>query len=639
MGKIIGIDLGTTNSCVAVFEGNEPVVIANSEGKRTTPSVVGFVENGERKIGDPAKRQAITNPKNTVYSIKRFMGENWQQTEKEISRVPYSVVNEGGYPRVDINGRKYTPQEISAMVLQKMKKTAEDYLGQEVTEAVITVPAYFSDSQRQATKEAGQIAGLEVKRIVNEPTAAALAYGVDKANKDMKIAVFDLGGGTFDISILEFGGGVFEVLSTNGDTHLGGDDFDQVIIDWLVQEFKNDEGADLKSDPMAMQRLKEAAEKAKIELSSSTSTEINLPYIMPVGGVPKHLVKTLTRAKFEQLAHDLIQACLAPCQKAMADAKLNTSDIDEVILVGGSSRIPAVQTLVKNYFGKEPSKGVNPDEVVAVGASIQGAILNKEGGVGDIVLLDVTPLTLGIETMGGVMTKLIEANTTIPCKKSETFSTAADNQTEVTIHVLQGERPMASQNKSIGQFNLTGIAPARRGVPQIEVTFDIDANGILKVSAKDKATGKEQAIRIEASSGLSQDEINRMKAEAEQNAENDKKERERVDKLNQADSMIFQTENQLKELGDKIPAEHKPAIEQALQQLKDAHKAGDVAAIDTAIAALNNAWQTASQQMYQGAQGAQPGADQFNGGQQAGGQQQGAPKDDNIQDADFEEVK
>jgi len=641
MGKIIGIDLGTTNSCVAVFEGNEPVVIANSEGKRTTPSVVGFVENGERKIGDPAKRQAITNPKNTVYSIKRFMGENWQQTEKEIARVPYSVVNEGGYPRVDINGRKYTPQEISAMVLQKMKKTAEDYLGQEVTEAVITVPAYFSDSQRQATKEAGQIAGLDVKRIVNEPTAAALAYGVDKANKDMKIAVFDLGGGTFDISILEFGGGVFEVLSTNGDTHLGGDDFDQVIIDWLVQEFKNDEGADLKADPMAMQRLKEAAEKAKIELSSSTSTEINLPYIMPVAGVPKHLVKTLTRAKFEQLAHDLIQACLAPCQKAMADAKLNTADIDEVILVGGSSRIPAVQTLVKNYFGKEPSKGVNPDEVVAVGASIQGAILNKEGGVGDIVLLDVTPLTLGIETMGGVMTKLIEANTTIPCKKSETFSTAADNQTEVTIHVLQGERPMASQNKSIGQFNLTGIAPARRGIPQIEVTFDIDANGILKVSAKDKATGKEQAIRIEASSGLSQDEINRMKAEAEQNAENDKKERERVDKLNQADSMIFQTENQLKEIGDKIPAEHKPAIENALQQLKDAHKAGDINAIDTAIAALNNAWQTASQQMYQqsGAAG-QPGGDQFTGDQQqAGPQQDTTQKPDDIQDADFEEVK
>ena len=642
MGKIIGIDLGTTNSCVAVFEGNEPVVIANSEGKRTTPSVVGFVENGERKIGDPAKRQAITNPKKTVYSIKRFMGENWQQTEKEISRVPYTVVNEGGYPRVDIDGRKYTPQEISAMVLQKMKKTAEDYLGQEVTDAVITVPAYFSDSQRQATKEAGQIAGLNVRRIVNEPTAAALAYGVDKANKDMKIAVFDLGGGTFDISILEFGGGVFEVLSTNGDTHLGGDDFDQVIIDWLVQEFKNDEGADLKADPMAMQRLKEAAEKAKIELSSSTSTEINLPYIMPVGGVPKHLVKTLTRAKFEQLAHGLIQACLAPCQKAIADAKLSTADIDEVILVGGSSRIPAVQELVKNYFGKEPSKGVNPDEVVAVGASIQGAILNKEGGVGDIVLLDVTPLTLGIETMGGVMTKLIEANTTIPCKKSEVFSTAADNQTEVTIHVLQGERPMAAQNKSIGQFNLTGIAPARRGIPQIEVTFDIDANGILKVSAKDKATGKEQAIRIEASSGLSQDEINRMKAEAEQNAENDKKERERVDKMNQADSMIFQTENQLKEIGDKIPADQKPAIENALQQLKDAHKAGDIAAIDTAIAALNNAWQTASQQMYQGAQaGPQPGADQQQGpfyNQQANSQQQ-APKDDNIQDADFEEVK
>ncbi len=637
MGKIIGIDLGTTNSCVSVFEGNEPVVIANSEGKRTTPSVVGFVENGERKIGDPAKRQAITNPKNTVYSIKRFMGENWQQTEKEIARVPYSVVNEGGYPRVDINGRKYTPQEISAMVLQKMKKTAEDYLGEEVKEAVITVPAYFSDSQRQATKEAGQIAGLEVKRIVNEPTAAALAYGVDKANKDMKIAVFDLGGGTFDISILEFGGGVFEVLSTNGDTHLGGDDFDQVIIDWLVQEFKNDEGADLKADPMAMQRLKEAAEKAKIELSSSTSTEINLPYIMPVAGVPKHLVKNLTRAKFEQLAHDLIQACLAPCQKAIADAKLTTADIDEVILVGGSSRIPAVQTLVKNYFGKEPSKGVNPDEVVAVGAAIQGAILNKEGGVGDIVLLDVTPLTLGIETMGGVMTKLIEANSTIPCKKSEVFSTAADNQTEVTIHVLQGERPMAAQNKSIGQFNLTGIAPARRGIPQIEVTFDIDANGILKVSAKDKATGKEQAIRIEASSGLSQDEINRMKAEAEQNAENDKKERERVDKLNQADSMIFQTENQLNEIGDKIPADKKPAIEQALQQLKDAHKAGDVNAIDTAISALNNAWQTASASMYQQGAAGQPGGDTYQGGQQQA--QQEGPKAEDIQDADFEEVK
>ena len=641
MGKIIGIDLGTTNSCVAVFEGNEPVVIANSEGKRTTPSVVGFVEGGERKIGDPAKRQAITNPRNTVYSIKRFMGENWQQVEKEVGRVPFSVVNEGGYPRVDIDGRKYTPQEISAMVLQKMKKTAEDYLGQEVTDAVITVPAYFSDSQRQATKEAGQIAGLNVRRIVNEPTAAALAYGVDKANKDMKIAVFDLGGGTFDISILEFGGGVFEVLSTNGDTHLGGDDFDQVIIDWLVQEFKNDEGADLTGDPMAMQRLKEAAEKAKIELSSSTSTEINLPYIMPVGGVPKHLVKTLTRAKFEQLAHNLIQACLVPCQNAMRDAKLNTADIDEVILVGGSSRIPAVQTLVKNYFGKEPSKGVNPDEVVAVGACIQGAILNKEGGVGDIVLLDVTPLTLGIETMGGVMTKLIEANTTIPCKKSEVFSTAADNQTEVTIHVLQGERPMAAQNKSIGQFNLTGIAPARRGVPQIEVTFDIDANGILKVSAKDKATGKEQAIRIEASSGLSKEEIDRMKAEAEQNAAADKAERERIDKLNQADSLIFTTENFMKDNGDKIPADQKQSIDNALQQLKDAHKAQDISAIESATANLNNVMQAASAQMYQGAQGgAQPGADQgFNGGAQGGQQAQSGQQGDNVQDADFEEVK
>ena len=640
MGKIIGIDLGTTNSCVAVFEGNEPVVIANSEGKRTTPSVVGFVEGGERKIGDPAKRQAITNPKNTVYSIKRFMGENWQQVEKEVNRVPFSVVNEGGYPRVDIDGRKYTPQEISAMVLQKMKKTAEDYLGQEVTDAVITVPAYFSDSQRQATKEAGQIAGLNVRRIVNEPTAAALAYGVDKANKDMKIAVFDLGGGTFDISILEFGGGVFEVLSTNGDTHLGGDDFDQVIIDWLVQEFKNDEGADLTGDPMAMQRLKEAAEKAKIELSSSTSTEINLPYIMPVGGVPKHLVKTLTRAKFEQLAHNLIQACLVPCQNAMRDAKLNTSDIDEVILVGGSSRIPAVQTLVKNYFGKEPSKGVNPDEVVAVGASIQGAILNKEGGVGDIVLLDVTPLTLGIETMGGVMTKLIEANTTIPCKKSEVFSTAADNQTEVTIHVLQGERPMAAQNKSIGQFNLTGIAPARRGIPQIEVTFDIDANGILKVSAKDKATGKEQAIRIEASSGLSKEEIDRMKAEAEQNAAADKAERERIDKLNQADSMIFTTENFLKDNGDKIPADQKQTIEAALQQLKDAHKAQDIAAVESATTNLNNVMQAASAQMYQGAQGGpQPGADQGSANGAQGGQQSQGGQSDNVQDADFEEVK
>ena len=633
MGKIIGIDLGTTNSCVAVFEGNEPVVIANSEGKRTTPSIVGFVEGGERKVGDPAKRQAITNPEKTVYSIKRFMGETYDQCKKEAERVPFKVVNEGGYPRVQIDDRKYTPQEISAMILQKMKKTAEDYLGQEVTDAVITVPAYFSDSQRQATKEAGQIAGLNVQRIVNEPTAAALAYGVDKANKDMKIAVFDLGGGTFDISILEFGGGVFEVLSTNGDTHLGGDDFDQVIIDWLADGFKSEEGIDLRKDPMAMQRLKEAAEKAKIELSSSSSTEINLPYITAEGGVPKHLVKTLTRSQFEQLAHNLIQACLVPCQNAIRDAKLQTSDIDEVILVGGSSRIPAVQTLVKNYFGKEPSKGVNPDEVVAVGAAIQGAILNKESGVGDIVLLDVTPLTLGIETMGGVMTKLIDANSTIPCKKSEVFSTAADNQTEVTIHVLQGERPMAAQNKSIGQFNLTGIAPARRGVPQIEVTFDIDANGILNVSAKDKA-GKEQSIRIEASSGLSEDEINRMKAEAEQNAAADKAEREKIDKLNQADSMIFTTENFLKDNGDKIPADQKSGIESALQQLRDAHKSADVAAIDTAINNLNTVMQAASQQMYSqaGAQaGPQPGAD--------AGQQEQPKQDDTIQDADFEEVK
>ena len=634
MSKVIGIDLGTTNSCVAVFEGREPVVIANSEGKRTTPSVIGFADNGERKVGDPAKRQAVTNPKNTVYSIKRFMGENWQQTEKEISRIPYNVINENGYPRVDINGKKYTPQEISARILQKMKKTAVDYLGEEVKDAVITVPAYFSDSQRQATKEAGQIAGLNVLRIVNEPTAAALAYGVDKSNKDMKVAVFDLGGGTFDISILEFRDGVFEVLSTNGDTHLGGDDFDQVIIDWLLSEFKNDVGVDLTNDPMAMQRLKEAAEKAKIELSSSTSTEINLPYITAVDGTPKHLVKTLTRAKFEQLAHDLIQACLIPCQNAVKDAGISTSDIDEVLLVGGSSRIPAIQTLVKNYFGKEPSKGVNPDEVVALGAAIQGAILNKEEGIGDIVLLDVTPLTLGIETMGGVMTKLIEANTTIPCKKSETFSTAADNQTEVTIHVLQGERPMASQNKSIGQFNLTGIAPARRGVPKINVTFDIDANGILKVSAKDEATGKEQAIRIEASSGLSEDEINRMRAEAEANADADKKERERVDKLNQADSLIFQTENQLKEFGDKVPGDDKAHIESCLNKLKDAHKSGDVSAIDAAINELNSAWQSASEKMY--AQSAQQDSPQMNENAQQQTQQNAGP---DIQDADFEEVK
>ncbi len=638
MGKIIGIDLGTTNSCVSVFEGNEPVVIANSEGKRTTPSVVAFVEGGERKVGDPAKRQAITNPHRTVYSIKRFMGETFDQVSKEVERVPYKVVRgDNNTPRVDIDGRLYTPQEISAMILQKMKKTAEDYLGQEVTEAVITVPAYFSDSQRQATKEAGQIAGLDVKRIVNEPTAAALAYGLDKSKKDMKIAVFDLGGGTFDISILELGGGVFEVLSTNGDTHLGGDDFDHVIIDWLVQEFKNDEGADLSADPMAMQRLKEAAEKAKIELSSSSSTEINLPYIMPVGGVPKHLVKTLTRAKFESLAHSLIQACKTPCEQALKDAGLSTSDIDEVILVGGSSRIPAVQQLVQDFFGKAPSKGVNPDEVVAVGASIQGAILNKEGGVGDIVLLDVTPLSMGIETMGGVMTKLIDANTTIPCKKSEVFSTAADNQTEVTIHVLQGERPMAAQNKSIGRFNLTGIAPARRGIPQIEVTFDIDANGILKVSAKDKATGKEQAIRIEASSGLSKDEIDRMKAEAEANAEADKKEKERIDKLNQADSMIFQTENQLKELGDKLPADKKPAIEAALQKLKDAHQSGDLAAIDAAMNEMNAAWQAASAQMYQQTGQTGPQADQQSASSD-NASQQSTGKDD-IQDADFEEVK
>ncbi|MCD7714607.1 MAG: molecular chaperone DnaK [Prevotella sp.] len=641
MGKIIGIDLGTTNSCVAVFEGNEPVVIANSEGKRTTPSVVGFVGNGERKIGDPAKRQAITNPKKTVYSIKRFMGETYEQSAKEVARVPYPVVNENGYPRVDIDGKRYTPQEISAMVLQKMKKTAEDYLGQEVKDAVITVPAYFSDSQRQATKEAGQIAGLNVMRIVNEPTAAALAYGVDKSNKDMKIAVFDLGGGTFDISILEFGGGVFEVLSTNGDTHLGGDDFDQVIIDWLANGFKADEGIDLRRDPMAMQRLKEAAEKAKIELSSASSTEINLPYISAEGGVPKHLVKTLTRSQFEQLAHNLIQACLEPCQNAVRDAGISTSDIDEVILVGGSSRIPAVQTLVKNYFGKEPSKGVNPDEVVAVGASIQGAILNKESGVGDIVLLDVTPLTLGIETMGGVMTKLIDANSTIPCKKSEVFSTAVDNQTAVTIHVLQGERPMAAQNKSIGQFNLEGIAPARRGVPQIEVTFDIDVNGILNVSAKDKATGKEQQIRIEASSGLSEEEINRMKAEAEANADADKKERERVDKMNQADSMVFTTENFLKDNADKIPAEDKPAIEAAVEKLKTAQKSGDVQTIDAAINELNTVLQGASQKMYQA--GAQAGQQQAAGGGQdaQAGSQQGPSNNgnDNIQDADFEEVK
>ncbi|MDD2811902.1 MAG: molecular chaperone DnaK [Bacteroidales bacterium] len=637
MSKIIGIDLGTTNSCVSVMEGNEPVVIPNSEGKRTTPSVVAFIDNGERKVGDPAKRQAITNPEKTVFSIKRFMGEKFSNLSKEVGRIPFKVVQgDNDTPRVKIDDRKYSPQEISAMVLQKMKKTAEDYLGQEVSEAVITVPAYFNDSQRQATKEAGEIAGLKVRRIINEPTAAALAYGLDKKHKDMTVAVFDLGGGTFDISILELGDGVFEVKSTNGDTHLGGDDFDHNIINWLADEFLSEEGVDLRKDPMSLQRLKEAAEKAKIELSSSSSTEINLPYIMPVNGIPKHLVKTLTRSKFEQLNDKLIQAAIEPCRKALKDAGITTSQIDEVILVGGSTRIPAIQKIVEDFFGRVPSKGVNPDEVVAIGAAIQGGVLSGE--VKDVLLLDVTPLSMGIETLGGVFTKLIEANTTIPTKKTEVFTTASDNQPSVEIHVLQGERPMAAQNRTIGRFNLDGIPPAMRGIPQIEVTFDIDANGILNVSAKDKGTGREQKIRIEASSGLSDQEINRMKEEAQQHAEDDRKQREKVDKLNAADSLIFQTEKQIKEFGDKLPADKKTNIEDALTRLKDAHRNQDLDAIDKATADLNQIFQAASEEMYrQGQQaGPQPGADEPKPG---GGNSGGGPKDQEVTDVDFEEVK
>ena len=633
MSKIIGIDLGTTNSCVAVMEGNEPVVIPNAEGHRTTPSVVAFTEGGERKVGDPAKRQAITNPKRTVFSIKRFMGERYDNVTGDIARAPYSIIKgDNNTPRVDIDGRQYTPQEISAITLQKMKKTAEDYLGQEVTEAVITVPAYFSDSQRQATKEAGEIAGLKVRRIINEPTAAALAYGLDKKQDDVKIAVYDLGGGTFDISILELGDGVFEVKSTNGDTHLGGDDFDHVLIDYMAEAFKAEHGIDLRQDPMALQRLKEAAEKAKIELSSATTTDINLPYIMPVNGIPQHLVMSLTRAKFEQLCDHLIQKTIEPCRIALRDAGLQASQIDEVILVGGSTRIPAIQKIVEEFFGKAPNRSVNPDEVVAVGAAIQGGVLTGE--VKDVLLLDVTPLSLGIETLGGVFTKLIEANTTIPTRKSEVFSTAADNQPSVEINVCQGERPMARDNKSIGRFHLDGIPAAPRGVPQIEVTFDIDANGILNVSAKDKGTGKEQKIRIEASSGLTEQEIQRMRDEAKANEEKDKAEKERVEKVNAADSNIFATEKQLKEYGDKIPAEKKAAIEEALGKLKEAHKAQDLAAIDSSIEALNAAWQAASQDIYAQQQAEQAQAQQ-NGGAQAGGEQ---PKQQ-PEDVEFEEVK